>query len=239
MCSSWPGSRDACGFVKHCRTHGQARGAHGPSCESEVPYPVLGLRGCAWHRGGGPQCPHLLENVNPTVNSWNPPYTADSEIPVKSALKRGDSVDAGVSDGTLLSVLVLIEHSVGKDSVFRLSAGKDYHQRWGLGSRAGRPGSGEDQYKFPNSSHGASRGHTETLVQNQPRGLGALAAADGSQDRHRPDTDMRAPGIVLAGQGPPASPGQELRQEGWPRMLLPGLWQLAGKFGLNVVREKP
>ena len=109
----------------------------------------------------------------------------------------------------------------------------------GLGSRAGRPGSGEDQYKFPNSSHGASRGHTETLVQNQPRGLGALAAADGSQDRHRPDTDMRAPGIVLAGQGPPASPGQELRQEGWPRMLLPGLWQLAGKFGLNVVREKP
>ena len=121
--------RDACGFVKHCRTHGQARGARGPSCESEAPYPVLGLRGCAWHRGGGPQCPHLLENVNPTVNSWNPPYTADSEIPVKSALKRGDSVDAGVSDGTLLSVLVLIEHSVGKDSVFRLSAGKDYHQR--------------------------------------------------------------------------------------------------------------
>lgn len=109
----------------------------------------------------------------------------------------------------------------------------------GLGSRAGRPGSGEDQYKFPNSSHGASRGHTETLVQNQPRGLGALAAADGSQDRHRPDTDMRAPGIVLAGQGPPASPGQELRQEGWPHMLLPGLWQLAGKFGLNMVRGKP
>ena len=79
--------------------------------------------------GGGPQCPHLLENINSTVNSWNPPYTADSGIPVKSALKHGDSVNMGVSDATLLSALVLDEHSVGKDSVFRLSAGNDYHQR--------------------------------------------------------------------------------------------------------------
>lgn len=101
--------------------HGQARGAHGPSCQSEAPYPILGLRGCAWYCGGWTPVSsprrRLLKNIKPTVNSWNPPYTAenpDSEIPIKSALKSGDSVNAKVSDATLLSALVLIEHSVGK-----------------------------------------------------------------------------------------------------------------------------
>lgn len=32
-----------------------------------------------------------------------------------------------------------------------------------------------------------------------------------SRPRHRPDADPGAPGVVLAGQGPPVSPGQELR----------------------------
>ena len=65
----------------------------------------------------------------------------------------------------------------------------------GLGSRPGRPGSGKDQCESPNSSCGACRGHTETLAQDQPLGLGASAAADGSQDPATDQTQTREPRV--------------------------------------------